>query len=231
MITIHFTATPSPSPTQVPVGATSAGKPSTVSSAAAAVPTSAAATSTATTTGTTPGADTGGKSPAEAWIGLAGIIVVALVLAFWNVVLARRKSREEERARQRTAFADALQAAVRYKEMPYAIRRRDKNNLSSERVRISEIVREIQADLSYHQTWIRTESKNVADAYDRLVNETRNVAGTAMRDAWNAPAITHDAQMNIGPDVIDVLSLKTYEDAYTQAVAAHLHKLTPWWCR
>jgi hypothetical protein len=120
---------------------------------------------------------------------------------------------------------------VKYKEMPYAIRRRDGEQPAAERVRLSEIVREIQADLSYHQSWIRSESVAVAAAYDALVAETRSVAGLAMREAWLAEPITNDGQMNIGPQLVDVRSLKSFEEAYAATVTAHLTKLTPWWGR
>ncbi len=199
----------------------------------------AAGPSTATSPGTTatdapvvPTTNSSQPPPAiGAWIGFAGVLLVAVILACWNVMLARRKTREEERARQRTAFAEALRTAVQYKEMPYAIRRRDRDDAGSERVRLSEVVREIQAELSYHQSWIRSESADVATAYDALVAETRTVAGTAMREAWLAEPITDDAQMNIGPDLVDVRGLKSFENAYTAAVTAHLERLPPWWCR
>ena len=247
MITLFTTAVSTPSPTSLPTPSTAAssgasGVP-TASVAHAAVPTnapwtsaSAAATAPASTASasTSTGTQTGkgsGTSLDTAVVGFLGLLVAALIVAGWNIVLARRKGREDERAHQRAAFADALRAAVSYKEMPYAVRRRDKNNLSLERVRLSEIVRGIQAELSYHQTWIRSESQAVATAYDALVMETRKVAGTAMRDAWNAAPITHDNQMNISPELVDVRGLATFEEDYTKAVTAHMAGLTPWWCR
>lgn len=199
------------------------------------LPTSTAGTGTTTSATAAPIGDphstTKETAVTAAVIGLIGALLVALILACWNVVLARRKTREEERSRQRTAFAEAMRCAVQYKEMPYATRRRDGGQEASERVRLSEIVRQIQAELSYHASWIRSESGAVATAYDALVAETRSVAGSAMREAWLAPPISTDAEMNIGPGLVDVRGLKRFEDAYTSAVEKHLLELTPWWCR
>ncbi len=238
-LTLALGAAPTPAPTNVATATNAvvaSAAPTATSSPSASAPSASTASPTATTTTTaapvvaaTPAGP--GTSPTAAWIGFTGVLLVAVILALWNVVLARRKTREEERARQRTAFADALRSVVEYKEMPYAIRRRDGAQPAAERVRLSEIVREIQADLSYHQSWIRSECAAVAAAYDALVAQTRTVAGSAMRDAWLDEPITGDAQMNIGPELVDVRSLRDVEDAYAAAVAEHLKQLTPWWCR
>ena len=53
-----------------------------------------------------------------------GAVLAALLSACIAVWAARRKSREEERARQRDLFASAFKAYAAYKELPYAIRRR-----------------------------------------------------------------------------------------------------------
>jgi len=53
---------------------------------------------------------------------ISGAVLAAIITALINIVLARRKSREEERARLRQAFAEALRAQASYKEFAYAIR-------------------------------------------------------------------------------------------------------------
>jgi hypothetical protein len=192
-------------------------------------------TSSATPTGLvlrsptqTPPATAAGPGPTAAWIGFVGVVIAALLVASWNIWLARRRSREEERSRQRTAFAEAFKAYGRYKELPYAIRHRSLDDPAAERVRLSEIAREIQAELTYHQTWMDLESDNVATAYRNLVAELHKVAGGHMREAWTLEAITTDAQMNM---VIDMAMLAELEGAYLAAVRAHLEELAPWWCR
>ena len=231
--THHLSTTalaPAPAPAPVTTAAAGTATPTmpTLPTTAAASPCSTAATTTATPA---PAPVPASGSFDASVVGAGAVVVGALLLALWNVMLARRKSREEERARQRTAFAEALQAVAAYKEMPYAIRRRNAEEPGAERVRLSEAVREVQAELSFHQTWIRGESTTVADTYDALVTAARRVAGGAMRDAWNADPITTDAEMNISAELVDLSELRPLEQAFTAATVQHLARLAPWWCR
>ena len=91
---------------------------------------------------------------------LSATILAALIAAAVNITLARRKSREEERARLRDRFAQAYAAYAQYCEFAYAIRRRRPDDPSGERVRISEELRKIQADLSAHEAWVKLESED-----------------------------------------------------------------------
>ena len=66
------------------------------------------------------------------WTGMAGIsgvllsasIIAALITGTINLTLARRRSREEERARVRNTFAEAYKAYSEYREFPNAVRGR-----------------------------------------------------------------------------------------------------------
>lgn len=162
---------------------------------------------------------------------LSGALFAALLSACIAVWAARRKSREEERARQRDLFAKAFESYADYKELPYAIRRRRHDQPEDERIRLSEITREVQGRLSYYLAWTAAESTNVGDAYGTLVAELRKVAGGAMRQAWQDPPIEDDHKMNIPPTIIDLSALKPFEEAYTQAVRIHLDALSPWWAK
>ncbi|MFJ1543326.1 hypothetical protein ACIODS_32815 [Micromonospora chalcea] len=162
---------------------------------------------------------------------LSGAVFAAVLTACVAVWTSRRKSREEERARQRDLFASAFQAYAAYKEMPYAIRRRRHDDAAAERIRLSEATREIQSKLSYFTAWTAAESGIVGEAYAALVRELRKVAGGAMREAWQATPITEDSAMNIPPTVIDLSSLAPLETAFTDAVRTHLVALAPWWAR
>ncbi|MFD4394901.1 hypothetical protein [Kitasatospora sp. NPDC058397] len=162
---------------------------------------------------------------------VSGVVLAAALTATINLWLARSRSREEERIRLRTAFAEAFVAYTAYREMPYAIRRRHVDQAAEERVRLSEILRETQAQLAYHLAWTGLESPPVGEAYKDLIQHLRRTAGTAMHEAWEAPAITADAQMNIPLTVIDLSELAQYETAYLDAVRIHLRDLLPWWKR
>jgi hypothetical protein len=160
---------------------------------------------------------------------LSGAFLAALITTAINIWLARRKSREDERNRLRTSFADAFAAYSAYKEFPYAIRRRRADTPGEERIRLSEALREIQANLAYHLAWTATESEHVGQAYAMLIHQVRRTAGAAMHDAWNAPPTDTDDAMNIPPDVIDLSSLTPHENAYIDTVRTHLQRLVPWW--
>ncbi len=162
---------------------------------------------------------------------VSGAFLAAMLTAVINIWLARRKSREEEISRLRTSFAEAFAAHSAYKEMPYAIRRRRFDAAAEERVRLSETLREIQGNLSYHLAWTKIESAAVGAAYAELVQELRKTAGVAMRAAWEAPPIENDTAMNIPPAQIDLSALQPLETAYIAAVRAHLDTLKPWWSR
>jgi hypothetical protein len=192
------------------------------------VPTAQASTPSATSAVVPPEGSAATPLAAGPWIGFAAILLAAAIVASWNVWLARRRSREEERSRQRTAFAEAFRAYGRYRELPYAIRRRRVDEPAAERVRLSEVAREIQAELTYHQTWMDLEDPVVATAYRSLVAELRKVAGGHMRDAWGRRGVKSDSDMNM---VIDMRSLADLETAYVASVQGHLLRLAPWWCR
>lgn len=162
---------------------------------------------------------------------LSGTFLAALITAAFNLWLARRKSREEERNRLRNSFAEAFAAYGAYKEFPYAIRRRRADVPAEERTRLSEALREIQASLAYHLAWTAAESETVGQTYTNLVHQVRKTAGAAMHEAWKAPPTDSDDTMNIPPSIINLSSLAPHEAAYMDAVRAHLTKLAPWWAR
>lgn len=162
---------------------------------------------------------------------LSATILAAMIAAAVNIMLARRKSREEERARLRDRFAQAYGAYAEYCEFAYAVRRRRHDDRPAERVRISEELRKVQAMLSAHEAWVKLESETVGKVYAKLLQEMRKIAGGAMRQAWTDKPVTSDAAVNIPPETVDLSPLKPFEAAYMDAVAAHLRALTPWWSR
>jgi len=157
---------------------------------------------------------------------LSGAVIAAVIAAGISLWLARRRSLEEERSHVRTNLAEAFQAYSKYKEFPYAIRRRRHDEPAAERVRLSEAMSGVQARLSYSLAWTAAEAPIVGQKYAALVDELRRVAGRAMHEAWLAPPITIDAGMNIPSAVVDLSSLKPHEDAYLEAVKSYQRRLT-----
>jgi hypothetical protein len=203
-----------PNPTSLPASVTAQSPPTTVATVATTSPAPSPATSA------TPANSSGLIS-----VFLTGAVIAALVGAAVNIALARRKSLEEERARVRTTFAEALQAVAEYKEFPYAIRRRRADAPSEERIRLSEALREVQAKLSYYLAWTKAESDEVGRSYETLVSKLREIAGKACHDAWLASPATDDKDMNFPPGVVDLSALKPYEEAFVSTARKHLKEM------
>lgn len=148
-------------------------------------------------------------------IGLASSLLVTVAGWLWN----QRQKRLDGHAE---LLADAYAAVAAYKEFAFAVRRRDPAEPAQERIRVSEAMRAVQQELTFHVAWVRGTSRRVSGSYDALVGETRKVAGTALRDGWNNPAITTDAQMNM-PEVAAALAeLTPYEREFLREVQHYL---------
>lgn len=155
------------------------------------------------------------------------VLLVGIVAALPGLLALGRQiyggwwsEQREIEARRRAQFADALSAIVAYEELPFVIRRRRASAAEAERLRISTEARTVQERLAFYSAWLRAESRGVADAYDALVAETRRVAGSQMRRAWELDAITRDSEMNIAD--IDLSTIAPLKVAYLDAVRRHL---------
>lgn len=139
-------------------------------------------------------------------------------------------SAQERRDRHREHFSRALQTVSQYEEFPYVVRRRRATDPEGERIRISTELRAVQAELSYHSTWLITESPEVGVAYDVLVGELRRIVGGLIHQAWESQPVADDAGMNI-PDVgVEVAKLMPLKEQYLLEVGDHL-SLWPRWLR
>lgn len=160
---------------------------------------------------------------------LSATFLAAVVSALTAVTMAARKTREEEKARVRAAYAEAFEAVAAYKELPYAIRRRSTGDPAAERARLSEEARHIQRKLSYYRAWNRGESAPVGEAYEKLVQQLRTTAGVACHNAWDNDPVTSDTAMNIDQSLVDLSSLAEYENQYIAAVERDLQHRTKKW--
>lgn len=200
---------------------------STASTTAPVTQASVAVPTTTPLSSTSPGASSAGLIGAI----ISGAFLAAMLAGAVNVWMARRRSREEERARIRNTFAAAFEAYTAYKEFPYAIRRRRPDEPEGERIRLSEALRAVQEKVNYYLAWTQAESADVGEQYAKLISEARRVAGRAMHDAWNDPPRATDPEMNIPPELVDLSQLAAAEAEFMQAVRQHLSSLTPWWAR
>lgn len=128
-----------------------------------------------------------------------------------------------ERDRRREVHARAIGAVVAYLEMPYAIRRRrnEVEQASAERVRLSDDFRSVQTELACCEALIRADPDlAVRDAYQRLVNALRSLAGGEAAGGWNTPPIESDDQMGM-QELHNTLKPIRVEQALFEEVAAY----------
>src|SRR3954467_8401580 len=145
------------------------------------------------------------------WTGMAGVsglllsasIIAAPIPGAISLALARRRSREEERARVRNTFAEAFKAYSEYREFPNAIARRDATHAADERQRLFEALRQLDARLAFYRTWALLEAPAVGTVYEALLEEARAITDKAMRAAWAQPVDADDVDQNLDPRLLD----------------------------
>lgn len=142
-------------------------------------------------------------------VGFGGVIITLIV-----------NGQRAERERLRRLYADGWAAVQGYKEMAFAVRRRNTEARAAERVRVSEAMREIQKDIAFHEALIsRERSGRVAAEYRTLVAKTREIAGGIIRRSWNEEPITSDSEMHSPKIAAELSALKPFEDCYLSAIA------------
>ena len=158
------------------------------------------------------------------------IVVAALSGASASMLTLVYNSAQEQRDRHREHFSRALQTVSQYEEFPYVVRRRRASDPEGERIRISTELRAVQAELSYHCTWLMTESPQVGAAYDALIGDLRCIVGSLVHEAWLGSPVDDDAGMNIADIGPEIEKLRPLKEQYLLEVGDHL-SLWPRWLR
>lgn len=153
------------------------------------------------------------------WKVIAALIAAAVAFLAHMIVLLV-DGRRARRERLRELYAGGWAAVQAYKEMAFAIRRRNIGDRAGERVRLSEAMREIQKDISFHEALIgRERSGRAAAEYRNLVVKTREIAGEIIKRSWNDEPITSDREMHSPKIAAELAALKPFEDGYMDAAA------------
>ncbi|HEY5342656.1 MAG TPA: hypothetical protein VIJ66_03250 [Solirubrobacteraceae bacterium] len=127
-----------------------------------------------------------------------------------------------ERQRRRDLHARSLAAILAYAEMPFMIRRRrhEPEQASAERVRLSSHFSTVKAELTTCQVLLAADGdQGLAAAYDTLVDVARRTAGQEAHDAWEAPQIATDAEMNMGRLFDRMHDLRSQLDVFREDLA------------
>lgn len=166
-------------------------------------------------------------SAAEPACGADWKVMVALIAAVLGLVGVATtlivNGRRAERERLRELYASGWAAIQDYKEMAFAVRRRNADDRAGERVRLSEAMREIQKDVAYYEALIgRERSGRVAAEYRILIAKTREIAGGIIRRSWNEDPISSDDEMHSPQVATELSALKPFENSYMNAVADRL---------
>lgn len=179
-------------------------------------------------TSTTLAPAAGAAVAAPWWVAPAVIAaVITGLIAVATLVVTGRRARVD---RQRVLFAEVLGDLAAYREFVYIVRRRRHDEPEGERVRISTALSAVQRKLNHHSAVLKVEAPRVADAYDHLLRTTRHIAGSAIRDGWNTPAITDDTSIHVN---VDLTPIDAHEPTYLVEVGDHLSTtpaiLRRWW--
>jgi hypothetical protein len=160
---------------------------------------------------------------ADSWKVTIPLIAAAIAL-FGVLITLVVNGRRAERERLRALYAGGWATIQAYKEMTFAIRRRNVHDRAAERVRLSEALREIQRDLAYHEALIGHErSGQVATEYRTLVAKTREIAGAIIKRSWNEDPIGSDNEMHAPAIATELKGLEEFEERYLCAVTAAVH--------
>lgn len=161
---------------------------------------------------------------AGAAIGIAGILIGLWVNGDRN-----------ERQRRRDLHSRALAAVIDYGEMPFMIRRRrfEDDERSAERVRLSDHFSAVKAEMTTCQVLLAADgNRDIATAYNTLVETARETAGREAHNAWKEPPIVADEQMNMGKvfDRLEALrdELELFKSCLAQATRPRHAQLLGW---
>lgn len=151
-------------------------------------------------------------------------VIAAIVAGAVSAATFWATGRRARLDRQRQLFADAFEGCIAYREFAYIVRRRISDS-REERARISKELSDVQIRIRALSARLRVEAPKVSTEYEKLVAETRTVAGNYIKDAWEQDPLDPSETGNIVG--IDYSGLKPIEHAYLKSVEDHLNR-KPW---
>ena len=148
------------------------------------------------------------------------VVIAVLVSAAVSLTTLALTGRRDRLDRQRQVFADAFEAIAQYREYPFIVRRRNRDEPAKERQRISGELSQLQAKINAFEARLLVEDPCIGRHYAELVKQTRHTFGKAIKDAWNTEPVDADHDMHAPP--YDFSAVAPYTAAYLNAVADHL---------
>jgi hypothetical protein len=146
-------------------------------------------------------------------------VVPALVALFGVLITLIINGIRTERQPRRDLHARGLAAITAYGEMPYRIRRRPPG--ADQRARLSDELSLVKAEVDICQVLLAADGdERLSDAYDRLYAVARRTLGKAAHDAWKAPVIEDDRDMNQGDLYRQLREFNSARNAFTDDLRA-----------
>lgn len=107
---------------------------------------------------------------------VAGSAVIAALLTHYL------GQSERERNKRRKLYAEAIQAALGWREMLYRVRRRQSG--SDDERAITLLFHDLQERLDYYDGLIWSHSPSLGRSYRKLVKQIRNASQPLIQEAW-----------------------------------------------
>jgi hypothetical protein len=144
-------------------------------------------------------------------------IGAAAIALFGVAITVALGGARAERQRCRDLHARALAAIIAYGEMPYRIRRRAPG--AENRERLSDELSHSKAELDTCQVLLAADGdERLSNSFDDLYHLARTTVGKAAHDAWNAPPIEADSQMNQGELYRQLAKFNGAKDQFADAL-------------
>lgn len=123
------------------------------------------------------------------------LTTLTALLASGTTLWVTQASKALDRKRER--YANAVSTLVAWAEFPYRVRRRTADD-PPEIGALASMGHDIQERLAGHQAWMGSENAKVAKVYQEATKTLRSLVGVALREAWEMPAASTPAAMNLG---------------------------------
>jgi hypothetical protein len=127
---------------------------------------------------------------AGGWVALFTAVITGVV-AVIGYFLTQRANRHERKSK---VYAEAIQAIIRYEEIPYKVRRRSSCG-AEVRAELGREISDTIGTVAYYCSLLEIESPQVGEAYRKLFYLTRDQEHAFRNDAWKLPVIQRDEEM------------------------------------
>lgn len=145
----------------------------------------------------------------------------AIIIASVALISFALNQRATSRDRQRDECAKALQAVLRWIEMPYRVHRARILDEPSDAQLVARF-HELQEELAFHESWLAVADKRLGDSYRRMLTAAKFGAASHLQTAW-AVQTSNGNPMNLGN--LYPVDISAEREAYADEVRRHLEWL------